>query len=53
MIGSSLLSVVDRMALEVFPEEGNVSTRNIGELLRAKANWFIGVALLIPAKCIS
>ena len=28
--GSSLLSVCDRLGLEVFPEEGNISTGNIG-----------------------
>ena len=31
MIGSSLLSLLDRLALEAFPEVGNVSTRDIGE----------------------
>ena len=29
--GSSLLSLVDRLALEVFPEAGNISTGNISE----------------------
>ena len=28
--GSSLLSVCDRLGLKVFPEEGNISTGNIG-----------------------
>ena len=31
MIGSSLLSVVDRLALEAFPETGKISTGNISE----------------------
>ena len=33
VVGSSLLSVLDRVAFEVFPETGNISTENISKFM--------------------
>ncbi len=54
VIGSTLLSVMDRLALEVIPEVGNFSTENIGEyrILNEgyrKAVWHNSIVLIAKA----
>ena len=46
MAGSSLLTLMDRLALEVLPETSNISTGSIGMVNKVRFYWEDSVQLI-------